>query len=596
MSQREPPDYSRRQYRLAKLLVAIAGGALAVGLLTARATPPRGYEVSIYAATPELFWVGAVAALLVALVVPVWCEGLPLRWGAGAVGTLAVVAIVGLPLVRGYYYYGGADAMTHLGWAKELATGVTAPTEVFYPGIHTVATMLHGIAGMPVRRSLLFVVVLATLVFVVFVGLLVRSFADRPPVAAVGVASAFMLLPLNNVATELHPHPISQASLLSALLLFLLVRYLGTDRGEGRLGVTPTGVALGIVTVGLVLYHPQEAMVVLVLFGTITLAQRLARRRDVRGRLRPLGWQTALLGGVFLLWVTQHQAFYSQVQGFFFQLATLFSGGEVAGVVTQRGTSLSQVGSGYVEIFLKLFAGQAVYAALTGLLLLGVLTGRVQQWFDAERHRTLQYLALAMVALALFSAVHLAGGLSKLVFRYLATMMVLATALGAVVLGRYLVGEGAGRLGKTVIVGVVALLVVAGVAAAFPSPYIYQASSQRTEAGFAGYDAAFEYADEDAELAGVRQAIYRYRHAISGPSSSPWRGRSVPPEMFPDRVPAFFEATGYLMLSDIDEQREVVAYRGLRYQRDEFVAIALQRDVSRLQDTGSTQLYLVEGG
>lgn len=595
MSLREPAAPSRRQYRAAKLVVALAGGALTVGLLAARATPPNGYEVSIYAATPSLFWVGALAALLVALVVPVWCQGRPLRWAAGAVGTLAVAAIVGLPLVRGYYYYGGADAMTHLGWAKELASGVTAPTDVFYPGIHTVATVLHGVAGMPIRRALLFVVVVATLVFVIFVGLLVRAFADRPPVAAVGVASAFMLLPLNNIATELHPHPISQASLLSALLLFLLVRYLRTAPGEGRFGATPTGVALGIVTVGLVLYHPQEAMVVLVLFGTITVAQRLARRRGIGAGLRPLGWQTALLGGVFLLWVTQHQAFYSQVEGFFLQIASVFSGGEVAGVVSQRGASLAQVGSGYVEIFLKLFVGQAVYAALTGLLLLGVLTGRIQRWFDADRRRTLQYLALAMIALALFSAIHLAGGLSKLVFRYLATMMVLATALGAVVLGRYLVRDGAGRLGKTVIVGVVALLMVAGVAAAFPSPYIYQPSSQRTAAGFAGYDAAFEYADEDAELAGVRQAIYRYRHAISGPSSSPWRGQSVPPEMFPERLPEFFESTGYLMLSDIDEQREVVAYRGLRYQREEFVALGLQRDVSRLQDTGTTQLYLVEG-
>jgi len=93
--------------------------ALTAALVSARTNPAVGYEVSVYRATPVAVWAGLGVAFVVSLVVSLF-ERSRLRWVGLALGGTAALTVFALPLIRGYYYYGANDAMTHLGWVRDL--------------------------------------------------------------------------------------------------------------------------------------------------------------------------------------------------------------------------------------------------------------------------------------------------------------------------------------------------------------------------------------------------------------------------------------------------------------------------------------------
>jgi hypothetical protein len=154
--------------RWVKVALTVGFLGLAGGAYGAVSDPATGYELSVYKATPLTFWVGVGVALLAGLVVA-WFGATAAGRTVGCVlGGGAVSAVLALPLLRGYYFLGHADAMTHFGWVKDIAAGGLTPDELLYPGIHTLAVFVGQSAGLPLRRALLLVVFLFCVTFFVF--------------------------------------------------------------------------------------------------------------------------------------------------------------------------------------------------------------------------------------------------------------------------------------------------------------------------------------------------------------------------------------------------------------------------------------------
>lgn len=95
--------------------------ALFTALVVANRTPASGYELSIYQSTPTLVWIGLGIALAVAVLVGLTApRDTRTHDSALLLGGSAALAIVALPILRGYTFLGGGDSLSHVGWAREI--------------------------------------------------------------------------------------------------------------------------------------------------------------------------------------------------------------------------------------------------------------------------------------------------------------------------------------------------------------------------------------------------------------------------------------------------------------------------------------------
>ena len=97
-----------------------------------------------------------------------------------------MVAAASLPLMRGYYYIGTGDSMTHLGWVRDILTTSFSPYGLFYPGLHTVSITFNQLLGFSPNRAIMLFVVCVILAFFVFVPLCVQAITGQDGAMLIG--------------------------------------------------------------------------------------------------------------------------------------------------------------------------------------------------------------------------------------------------------------------------------------------------------------------------------------------------------------------------------------------------------------------------
>lgn len=580
--------------RSAKVLLAVGFVALTAAIVAAYSTPPDGYEVSLYTATPTVFWAGVAVAVACAFACAFLAADRRLAGTGLVLGSLAVLAIAALPLLRGYRYFGAGDALSHLGWVSQIVEGEYLLRTLLYPGVHGLSALVHAATGAALPRSMLVVVFLFSVVFVAFVPLAVRAVTGQLAAATLGTASALFFLPVNNISVHLQPHPSTMAILFVPVALFALVHVL---EEPARTSVGPYGLLLAVVSVGLVLVHPQQATNFLLVLGALAGVKLVAGRWFPPARnIGPVYGQTAFLAAVLVLWSLPHERIAEFVMGA--SEALLTAGGSPG--IAQRTGSLSDIGVSVAEIFVKLFFANAVYLALAGVLVLVVLY-RSRSRVDRET-RTVFALGVGLVPVGALFLLYLAGGIQQMAFRQLGFVMSVVAVLGSVALYRSLAGAwrrgGTGaRVWSTLAVVALALLLVLSLMSLFPSPYMYKPNEHVSEQQLAGYDTAFAAKDPDVKVLGIRKAPIRYEDAVRGtgelvvgPQATAGR---VPADLLDGGLTGAYPDPRYVAVTEADVQREAVAFRELRYSREEMTSVGAYPGVDHVQTNGGFDLYYV---
>ncbi|RKD97400.1 MFS transporter [Halopiger aswanensis] len=591
---------------LRKVALTLGFLAVAASALVARSNPATGYELSFYTMTPTEVWAGLLVALAASLAVAFGPSGGDRtdRGLAVVLGGLVMTVFVGLPIVRGYRFLGHHDALTHLGWARALSEGTIVPFDLYYPGIHTVTVFIHSALGIPLSRSMLLMVLLAVLVFCTFVPLCVGTIApdDRGRAAAIGAFAGFLLLPITTISMFLEAHAMSQAVLFSALLVYLLVKYVRPGRESVSRPASAIGVALAFVSIATVVYHPQLVAHLIAVFLGICALQFLARRVAAGGRMAN---QTTLYGhslfliGLFLVWTANHDFFSGMFEHFFSAaIEFLLEGRSGAGdTVAVQGASLSSIGGSLVEVFFKLFTAQLVFVILVGALALAVVVRRNSSWVSSVRAETMYFLTALVALVPLFGIYFLAPD-STMHFRVFGLMMLFVTLLGSIAIhgltARFSGDRSRFVPGHPVIAVGFALLLVLSLAAVIPSPYTYKASPHVSDTQMSGYEAAFENRDEDIGFLGLRDGPNRFDDAINGNEERMHRHQDLDESSFGDPLATRYDEDRYLALTRVDYEREVNAYNELRYTEEELDSVATQPRVNRVQSNGEFDLYYVD--
>lgn len=616
------PAITGDRRRWTEPLLAIGFLSVAGAVFAAYVNPATEYELSLYTATPKLFWAGISVALLLALGVAFVSSVGSYRSLALVLATCAVLSVLALPLIRGYYFYGTADPLTHIGLAKDLANGQQSPFGLIYPGIHTLSVFISRMTGYPLTRSMLLIVLCFALVYVAFVPLCVRLLVSEKRVTVLGLFSALLLLPINHVSTHLRVHPFTLTVLYSSLVVFLILKVFTNDITQGSRGpdtererererVTRRGadtvlgslLALALVVTAVVLYHPQQGLNLLVLFVTVSgiqLFYRLFYSSHPVSSHPTMYASTAFFCGVYVLWTVRTAWFYRLASKHVSEVVGYLNGKSIAGESIQsQGGSLLAVGGSIPEMFVKLFLLGTIYAVLTAIIALFSLYHGIDDSVTEAKGLRL-YISLSVVPMVLMFFVYLVGSISEMQFRHLGFIMVLATILGAV--GLFVIQERLSHLltrpGAGAVIAVCFVLMLGlALVPIYQSPYIHKPNLQVTEAQMDGYDTAIEQQTPGATVRGVRIEPMRYSDATHGVAWTTARAKQYRKTVSShnlSRLRSSLDGTQYVIVTQMDREREVKAYKQIKYSRQGFRSLDAQPGVNRVMSNGAVQLYYVE--
>lgn len=588
---------------VANVVVGVGFFAVAAALLLARESPPAGYEASIYAGTPEGTWLGLGVAMAVAVAVSLLARGPHQTAGIG-LGGLSVVSIVSLPVVRNYRFSGMGDALTHLGWVRDFLDGAIYPHELFYPGVHSLGSALHLAGGIPVERALLVTVVVLFVPFVVFVPLVVRDVSGSGSAVGFAAIAAWLVLPINNVATHMGVHTNSNALFVVPFVLFAFVAYTRrrTDLEALPFGVSPFGLLLLVSAVGLLLVHPQQMVNVVVVLAAVCLVQFVSRRRSpgaIAGHATAYV-HTLALGGLFVVWSLSNERFRDAFSGLFYGLvaADIGAGSEVG----QRGTSLAEIGGSLGELFVKMFLVSALVAGVVGLFVLLTWLGLTR--IDDDGRTFVTYFGVALVPLGAMFLVYFVGT-PTMAFRQVGFVFVVITILAGIALAHgvgwlsgFVTTPGATAVAATLLGACLVLALLT----TFATPYIYTPTQHVTDAQLSGYDSAFEGGSEEVAYAGYGFGVTRYGQGIYGVERDHDRryratiAGTVEPEPF--EAGAYGEAYPpdryYLVVTEYDRVREHEVYGGLHHGEDRLTALETDPAANKLLSNEEFTLYVLE--
>jgi hypothetical protein len=623
-----PSSRTRRLYgfefdvsRARRLLLLVGFLAVAGGIQIAHASPARGYELSLYRATPPSVWLLlAVGALFSLTVMAYSVDGWEWPLAAMLAG-LVVLTVVGLPLIRGYHFYGLADALNHLGFARKIASGHRAFWSYIYPGSHTFAVFTDRFTGWGLPRSMLFVVLAFVGIFLTFVPLTVTKIVSNVRAVQFSVVCALFLMPINNIATTLQFHAFSLATLFAPVVFYVMMSHLAGDADDAAIPFGLSAVSLLMPALGLTmtLFHPLAMFDVLAILTATALLQQVVRRwrpANPLGRTKNIYGQPAVLAGIWLFWSSDHFAFERTTQKSIETFRDILQGtSSTAPGVQQRAESARSIGVSLWELFVKLQLVEFLCLLVVVALVLWHWSGRAAGT-DVERERktVITYFAFGGLSLVPVVIIQLHGNVSHLFFRHLGFAFVVVSILFAVGVDQFRRGLGVdwAALRPLLVVGAV-LLVVASAVTFYGSPFIYRFNQQTPEGHMQGYETAFEQQPQGAEVwFGPFRPFGRYKNSLAAKPDTSWYPGIVfpppratgtpPPEALETDVVQYYEThpepvvrrDHYLPVSDVVVAHETELYGGERYSAAAFESLSRQENVHRIRANGVMTTYYVD--
>src|SRR5438093_3844836 len=272
----KPRHIRRLETALAILGVNCFSASLLIGVLT---PPASGYELSIINAFPPFFWLLPLlgtacgsSILILEAFAPVQTK----RW----IGGVAIVAasntvLLISPLLHGYASYPSGDALTHLGYIKDIiSTGRVGPSN-FYPIVHILGATVELLA---LPGSLALPVVLYTSWYFVYISsmfLLAKIVTANRRDRLLVIAFASPLI-FSNMHTVIHPS-------MLALFLMPLLLYAYHRRQVVKSRRVETTVVLLLTAFAITFTHPITAIFAILvmtslIFSNTTLFQILGKR------------------------------------------------------------------------------------------------------------------------------------------------------------------------------------------------------------------------------------------------------------------------------------------------------------------------------
>jgi hypothetical protein len=587
------------------MLLLLGVSTVVLAVTVAIGAPAETYELSLYGSTPSMVWIGVAIGLTVAVSVAFAAESRRVRGLATFLGAFSAITVYALPALRGYYFYGTADSLTHVGIARDIASGRTSALEVIYPLEHLLAVVFHEFVNMSLHQALFAATLLFPVLFIGSTALLFRAITDDPQLQVIGTFSAMLFLPLNLIGMYPYPFPSAQAAFFVPVVLYLFVLWLWED-------TVGTLAAVGCGFLALLLLHPQQTMSLLLLFGGLLTADTFVRYRVYGALPTNLGRVSLMYGGMIVAlfgWSIPHDLFVWASSSLFEQLLTPDGPTYVS---AKAGAIVAIADESLLVFFLKLFGVSFTYVLVTGVVVLLALKSAIgrlstryrtpSQFNQLDRIHVLLVISVTPV-IGLATLYLISGDNTNQAFRYIGFSSVVLTVTGAIGLHRLLSATSrVSRHRAKLIVGpIVLIFLLSSVMTVHPSPYLVTGSAQVTESQVVGFQSAFEYQEDEVLFtetyvsAGVyRYVDYHYGHRYEGTGQYvKAEGYSPVDDHYYDRSLQTTLDRRYITLTCTGRQVNTKLYDGARFSLRDFKYIETEPGIDNPISTGCFDLYRV---
>lgn len=557
--------------------------ALGAATLIAHFNPATGYELSIYTGTPITVWIGVCLSLFIALGLAFSTEETIQRLALFLAGNSFLV-IVMLPLLRGYYHLGEGDTMSHVGFVKDLSAGILSPMDIGYPAVHLIALSITEIMEIPITQAFYYIAYIFIAIFVVFLPLTIRLLTTSRITLSISVFAAILLLPINLISAHMHIHPSSQATLFVIFLLYIFSFYIKSSDHRSV-------IIFPLASFALLLLHPQQAANFLLLLGTAAIVQitpGLIKDNEVL-RKRTVYIQAGFFMIIFWLWFAGSR-FVGSFTNF---LVGLFRASQSAEEVSQRGTSLSAIGSGPEELFVKLFLVSFIFCLIAAGYIIFILISSFLQK-DSTNNEVMIYLIAGLFPISFLFIMYIIANVTTQYFRHLGFIMVIITVIGSIGLGRFVEGiSPTERTTRIIVISLFTVFLTLSLLVIYPSPYIYQDTGHVPEGQVTGYENAFIHQNGATDFVWLRSNVERYDDFHSGTTTSSVEGERAPYHFADQDLATHYTEPKYLVVTSKDRAVDVGLYDGFRYSRNDLHYLQTHSTISRVRSTGNLELYVV---
>jgi hypothetical protein len=266
------------QYKRFLKILSIIDFFLVLVVLTiiVRVGPASSYEFSIYDAFPGYFWIFFLSAIFCGQLIIIgstFTQSKNNYWLFGFSAILISIALLlFMPIIRGYYIYGDADVLTHIGYMKDILRTSSISGD-HYPIDHILGVSIHVISGLSFPDITLIIPPFFSFFFILsmyFVGktILLNKFEQLILV----VLASILLLGNNHLSFV----PNSQALSLVPLILFLAFKmYQGVNNQKYSF-------LLLLISFLIVFYHPLVTVMVIVILCVMQIMQYILEKYDNR--------------------------------------------------------------------------------------------------------------------------------------------------------------------------------------------------------------------------------------------------------------------------------------------------------------------------
>ena len=566
--------------------------AITGAILTAYRHPASGYELSIYTGTPIIFWALILPAIYSSIYILVMFDNY-LKLSIISL-SLSVISILNLPVIRQYYYLNEGDSLSHLGHAIDLSTSALDPTDLFYPAFHLLSIVISYTTAIGLREVMIIIAVsIMPTVYILFSSLSCRLIYPNRWAVTAGWVASLLLLPFGDprfVTNEL------TRSMLPVVIFFVLLSFSQRKRR--------TTAVLLLILPATVLQHPQIAVSIsLFLLGVaISLLLIPKLRIDISGESITSSalWNNYLYIFIFYsvlnyVWMSDRDKFINGLQDY---ALTLFS---VSAPSADRVDSLKKVGGSVVEIFLKSYLIDFIFATATLLNFCLIMYYYVRPKLRKKHISTndLKYMLLCVSSIPIFLLLlsdFVGGRFGSRYYPIVISVTVITGAAGAYKICSKICSPTFGRREAFVALSVLMLLAVPLIHA---SPYTYRPSSQVPESQFKGYETALKHYSQEAKFSNIRSNTFRYSDGSEG-TTLKRRGHytgtyyTMAPDHFAgNSLHEYYDEPRVLAVTAADRHRDAILWNGFRYSQSNFDYLDNNEHIDRVHSTGGFDLYYI---
>ncbi len=526
---------------LHKLCVLLSLAFLLLAIVVMMLNPTAsGYELSLYAAYPVYFFVLLILAYVISTLSVLYCVFYGKVNKLTSVNVFVIMAINFIllfqPYIRGYALFQREDAMTHLGYVKDILLTSHTGRSNFYPFIHVESAGLQLLSGLDVMFIRELLPYICYLLYIFFIYLLVSAVIKDKKYGLLSLLFAsvpFMSDCLNNFTSS------GTLFFLIPLILYILYRHIS------RFSFA-TGLLSLILVLAVPFMHPEFAflLILIALVLVVTLHFHRSGETHVSAPGESLLAIISFISIVFLSWILNFRQFSIYIMIFYGIILKFFTGSSAvtgASPVTAYSSMLSKSQIVIVDLIRLFFT---LYGPVLIFILLGLFFFLMLSYHFYKTKKYDIYIISFMSLYALMSIFTIVLIVMPLIItynrmlKYVLLLSVILISIGFV----YAIKKREARKNVffSAIVVILSISMLLSMFNLYPSPIIYSYNYQVTHMELAGAGWFLDHGNKNVLPVYVFYTFGRFANEIQGCEQSKYSNynysiisiNSLPPDHF----------------------------------------------------------------